>query len=159
MRDEEFESEFQIAYYFNFIKEMSFSIIIIQNEWLICKIDYQVPIWFVFNLSQLLKQSFMYSQKSAAFFPFLKKEFKALNVGFPQLSQDKQMVLRGGTSLQERLWFSKPSIVSELWPQSLPCSFAEKLSRYCLRAPTPPPATSRLETTFVLMAFPLQEMS
>lgn len=92
---------------------MSFSTIIIQNEWLICKIDHQVPIWFVFNLSQLLKQSFMYSQKSAAFFPFPKKEFKALNVGFPQLSQDKQMVLRGGTSLQERLWFSKPSIVSE----------------------------------------------
>ena len=92
---------------------MSFPIINIQNEWSICKTAHQVPIWFVFNLSQLLEQSLMCSQKSAAFFPFPKKEFKALRVGSPQLSQDKQMVLRGGTSLQERLWFSKSSIVSE----------------------------------------------
>ena len=92
---------------------MSFPIINIQNGWSICKADHQVPIWSVSNLAQLLEQSLMRSQESAAFFPFPKKGFKALRGGFLQLSQDKQMVLRGGTSLQERLWFSKSFIVSE----------------------------------------------
>ena len=93
---------------------MSFSSIIFQNKWSICKVDHQFPIWFVFNLPELLKEGLICSQKNAVFSPFLKEEFKALSVGVPLLPRNKQMVLREGTCLQGRLWFPKPSIVSEL---------------------------------------------
>lgn len=93
---------------------MSFSSIIFQNKWSICKVGHQFPIWFVFNLSELLKEGLICGQKNAVFSPFLKEEFKALRVGVPLLPRDKQMLLREGTCLQGRLWFPKPSIVSEL---------------------------------------------